>query len=76
MASYDFYDWNKTFPFFCFFHPYQEKKEQEERERQQRLAEGVKESANHVRNLEAANFEKLLKEHDLQILEVWLILKN
>ena len=52
--------------------PRQEKKEQEERERQQRLAEGAKESANHVRNLEAASFEKLLKEHSLEIVEVMI----
>eukprot|EP00111_Clytia_hemisphaerica_P007178 TCONS_00020868-protein len=47
-----------------------EKKEQEERERQKRLVEGEKESANHVRNLEAAQFDKILKENLLKIREV------
>ena len=51
----------------------QEKKEQEERERQKRLAEGEKESANHVRNLEAAQFDKILKENNLKIREVSFI---
>jgi len=47
-----------------------EKKEQEERERQKRLVEGEKESANHVHNLEAAQFDKILKENYLTIREV------
>ena len=48
----------------------QEKKEQEERERQKRLAAGEKESENHARNIEASQFIKILKEHNLKIHEV------
>jgi len=56
------YDW--------FFSLPKEKKEQEERERQKRLIAGEKESENHARNIEATQFNKILKEHNLKIFEV------
>lgn len=47
-----------------------EKKEAEERARQKRIEDDTADSVNHSRNIEAALFEKILKDNSLKMIEV------
>ena len=59
---------------FKFFFYSKVKKEAESREREVRLADGEKEVVQHSRSIEASQFEKLLNEKNLKIVEVKKVL--
>lgn len=53
---------------------WQEKKEREDKEREARIAQGMADSVNHIRNIEQSKLDKKLRERNFQLYDVsdWL----